>query len=44
VKVTTANDGAYTDETGTRRSPFSFDYQVCQAGTTVCSNVVTVVF
>jgi aqualysin 1 len=44
LKIATANDGAYTDETGTRRSPFSFDYQLCQAGTTVCSNVVTVVF
>jgi aqualysin 1 len=44
VKITTANDGGHTDETGTRRSPFSFDYQVCQTGTTVCSNVATVVF
>jgi subtilisin family serine protease len=41
--VTTANDGAYTDATGNKGGG-SYDYQVCEAGTGTCSNVVTVTF
>lgn len=41
--ATTANDGAYTDAIGGRGSG-SFVYQVCQAGTTTCSNEATVTF
>jgi len=38
--ATTANDGAYTDATGQRRG--TFVYKVCDAGTTTCSDEVTV--
>lgn len=38
--VTTANDGAYTDSLGKARGTFT--YKVCEAGTTVCSNTVSV--
>ncbi len=41
--VTTANDGAYTDSTGNKGGG-SYDYQVCEAGTGTCSDVVTVTF
>ncbi len=41
--VTTANDGAHTDNIGSKGGG-SYDYQVCEAGTTTCSAVVTVVF
>jgi|ERR1041385_6415075 YVTN family beta-propeller protein len=41
--VTTANDGAYDDSTGTSGQA-SFVYQVCEAGTQTCSNTVTVSF
>jgi subtilisin family serine protease len=43
VVATTANDGAYTDSTGQKGSG-SISYRVCEAGTTVCSNVVSVSF
>jgi PKD repeat protein len=36
---TTSNDGSFTDDVGARGS---FTYQVCEAGTAVCSNPVTV--
>jgi len=41
--VTTANDGAYTDSTGNKGGG-SYVYEVCEEGTTTCSNPVTVVF
>lgn len=41
--TTTANDGAHTDSTG-QKGGATYDYQVCEAGTTTCSNVATVVF
>jgi hypothetical protein len=41
--VTTANDGSYGDSTGdTGRARYT--YQVCEAGTQVCSNEDTVIF
>ncbi len=41
--VTTSNDGTYTDSTGdTGRARYT--YQVCEAGTQVCSNEATVTF
>lgn len=44
VKVaTTANDGAYTDSTGQKGSG-SHAYTVCNAGTSSCSNTVTVTY
>lgn len=41
VAVTTANDGAYTDVTG-QKGGGSHGYKVCEAGTTTCSDTVTV--
>ena len=41
--TTTANDGAYTDATNNRGGG-SYAYQVCEAGTSTCSNVANVVF
>ncbi|HUF86819.1 MAG TPA: S8 family serine peptidase [Thermohalobaculum sp.] len=44
VLTTTANDGAYTDNTGNKGGG-SYTYQVCEAGSTsTCSDVVTVTF
>ena len=43
VVATTAHDGAYTDNTGTKGAG-SITYQVCLAGTSTCSNTVTVTF
>ena len=44
VKITTTNDGEYTDNTGSKGGG-SFTYKVCEAGsTTACSNESTVVF
>lgn len=43
VVATTANDGAYTDNIGVKGTG-SYVYQVCEAGTTNCSDPVTVVF
>ncbi len=43
VIVTTANDGAHTDNID-RRGGGSYTYQVCEAGTTTCSNSSTVTF
>lgn len=40
--VTTTNDGAYNDSLGTVSGTFT--YQVCEAGTSTCSNTATVVF
>ena len=40
VVATTANDGTYTDITG-QRGGGSAVYQVCEAGTSTCSNEVT---
>jgi hypothetical protein len=41
VVATTANDGAHTDNTG-QKGGGSHTYRVCEAGTSVCSNTVTV--
>lgn len=41
--ATTANDGAYTDNTG-QKGGGGFTYQVCEANTTTCSDTVTVSF
>lgn len=41
--ATVSNSGKYTDATGLRGSA-SFSYQVCNAGTTTCSNTITVSF
>lgn len=38
--ITTPNDGFYTDKPP--KTTTSATYKVCEAGTTVCSNVVTV--
>lgn len=43
VVATTANDGAYTDNIGARGGG-SYTYQVCEAGTSFCSNQATVTF
>jgi len=43
VIATTSNNGRYTDKTGNSGSA-NYVYQVCEAGTSVCSNEVTVVF
>ena len=41
--VTTANNGAYTDAINSRGGG-SYTYRICNAGTTTCSNSVTVTF
>ncbi|MCW8109661.1 S8 family serine peptidase [Alteromonas ponticola] len=41
--VTTANDGAYTDNLNTKGGG-SYQYQVCEASSTTCSATVSVVF
>ncbi|QPG06316.1 S8 family serine peptidase [Salinimonas marina] len=43
VITTTANDGAYTDNLN-RKGSNSYSYQVCEAGTSVCSASVSVAF
>ena len=43
VIATTANDGAYTDETGNKGGA-NYTYKVCEAGTATCSNEVTVTY
>jgi serine protease len=44
TKITTANDGAYTDDIGAKGGG-SYTYRVCEEGTTTtCSNEFTVVF
>jgi hypothetical protein len=42
--TTTANDGAYTDSTGNKGGGASYTYQVCEAGTSNCSNTATASF
>ena len=41
--TSTENDGFYTDDLN-ERGGGSYTYEVCEAGTSVCSNVVTVTF
>jgi PKD repeat protein len=41
--TTTSDDGAYTDNIN-KRGAASYTYQVCKAGTSTCSNVVTISF
>ena len=43
VKITTVSGSSYTDGTGSKGAA-TFTYQVCNAGTSVCSAAVTVVF
>jgi PKD repeat protein len=43
VIATTANDGAYTDNIGSRGGS-TYNYEVCEAGTSTCSNTATVIF
>jgi hypothetical protein len=44
VKIATvANSGSYTDNINARGGG-SYTYRVCEAGTTTCSNTVTVTF
>ncbi len=43
VVATTANDGFYTDNIDARGAG-SYTYEVCEAGTTTCSNEATVTF
>jgi serine protease len=43
TKITTDNDGAHTDVIGGRGGG-SYTYKLCEAGTTTCSNEVTVSF
>ncbi len=41
--ATTPNDGAFTDATDNRGGA-TYEHQVCEAGTTTCSNVATTTF
>ncbi|HEY5445554.1 MAG TPA: hypothetical protein VIJ87_14030, partial [Pyrinomonadaceae bacterium] len=41
--LTTPNDGVQKDNMNGRRSG-SYTYRVCQSGTQVCSNSVTIIF
>jgi hypothetical protein len=41
--ATTANDGSYTDALGIKGGG-SYDYEVCEAGSSTCSNSVNVTF
>ena len=43
IATDTANDGSYTDKTGNKGSA-SYTYQVCEVGTSTCSNEVTVTY
>ena len=43
VVTTTANDGSHTDNIGVKGGG-SYQYEVCDAGTSNCSNTVSVVF
>lgn len=43
VIATTVNDGAFTDNTGNRGGA-TYTHQVCEAGTTTCSNMTTTTF
>ena len=43
VITRTPNDGAYTDDIN-KKGAGSYTYQVCEEGTAVCSNVVTITF
>jgi choice-of-anchor B domain-containing protein len=43
IVATVANDGSHTDSTGERGSAL-YKYRVCEAGTSTCSNEVTVIF
>lgn len=43
IAENTANDGQYTDAMNSRGEA-TYDYQVCEAGTTTCSNTATVSF
>jgi hypothetical protein len=42
--VTVPNTGSYTDSIGVRRGNVRYTYKVCEAGTSTCSNEVTVRF
>ena len=42
--TTTPNDGAYTDATGNKGGSASYTYELCESGTSTCSNTVTVIY
>lgn len=42
--TTTANDGSYTDATGNKGGNTSYTYEVCEAGTSTCTNTATASF
>ena len=44
VVSSTANDGAYTDNINKKGSSGTYTYQVCEAGTSTCTNSVSVSF
>jgi len=41
--ITTADNGSYTDSTG-EKGGRTYTYQVCEAGTSTCSDLVTIIF
>jgi len=43
IAASTANDGFYNDNIGVKGAG-TYEYEVCDAGTSNCSNIVTVVF
>ena len=43
LTATTANDGLYADKIG-KKVTGTYNYKVCEAGTTTCSNEVTIPF
>jgi thermitase len=43
LRTTTANDGSYSENLG-RKPQGTFNYKVCEAGTTTCSNEASVSF
>jgi hypothetical protein len=43
IIATSSNNGRYTDKTGNSGSA-SYVYEVCEAGTSTCSNQETMVF
>ena len=43
LRATTANDGSHTDTVGKNKTG-TYTYRVCNAGTNVCSNTVSVTF
>ena len=44
IRITTVNGTTYTDNIGSRGGNASYTYRVCEAGTTTCSNQITINF